>query len=69
MEYAVLKSIAGFMNTHGGTLLVGVADDGAIVGIEEDFAFLGKKNVDGWSCGSPTCSRRRSVRRRPPTSR
>ncbi|GAA0926813.1 GmrSD restriction endonuclease domain-containing protein [Pseudonocardia zijingensis] len=49
MEYAVLKSVAGFMNTHGGTLLVGVADDGAIVGIEEDFPFQGnKRNVDGW---------------------
>jgi hypothetical protein len=49
MEHAVLKSVAGFMNTHGGTLLVGVADDGAIVGLEEDFAFQGsKKNVDGW---------------------
>jgi hypothetical protein len=49
MEYAVLKSIAGFMNAHGGTLLVGVADDGTIVGIEEDFAVQGKKkNIDGW---------------------
>lgn len=48
IEYAVLKSVAGFMNTHGGTLLVGVADDGAVVGIEEDYPFVGKKNVDGW---------------------
>ncbi|MEU9822871.1 DUF262 domain-containing protein [Pseudonocardia alni] len=49
MEFAVLKSVAGFMNNHGGTLLVGVADDGAVVGIEEDFAFQGQKqNTDGW---------------------
>ena len=48
IEYAVLKSVAGFMNTHGGTLLVGVADEGAVVGIEEDYPFLGKKNADGW---------------------
>lgn len=32
-----------------GTLLVGVADDGTVVGIEEDFPFLGKKkDADGW---------------------
>lgn len=48
MEYAVVKSVAGLMNTEGGTLLVGVADDGSVVGIEEDFPFLGKKNADGW---------------------
>lgn len=49
MEWSVLKSVAGFMNNSGGTLLVGVADDGAIVGIEEDYPFLGsKRNTDGW---------------------
>ena len=49
MELAILKSVAGFMNTDGGTLLVGVADDGRVVGIEEDFAFQGsKRSVDGW---------------------
>lgn len=48
MEVVVLKTIAGFMNAHGGTLLVGVADDGGIVGIEKDFPTLGKKNLDGW---------------------
>jgi len=49
IEWSVLKSVAGFMNTHGGTLLVGVADNGTIVGIEEDFPFLGgKRNTDGW---------------------
>ena len=33
---AVLKTIAAFLNTEGGDLLIGVADDGAIVGIERD---------------------------------
>jgi type I restriction enzyme R subunit len=33
---AVLKTIAAFLNTEGGDLLIGVADDGAIVGIEHD---------------------------------
>jgi hypothetical protein len=36
MEMAVLKSIAGFLNTKGGTLVVGVADDGTPVGLEKD---------------------------------
>ncbi len=36
MEMAVLKSIAGFLNAKGGTLIVGVADDGTPVGVEKD---------------------------------
>ncbi len=36
VTHAVLKTIAAFLNTEGGDLLVGVADDGAIVGIEAD---------------------------------
>lgn len=33
---AVLKTVAAFLNTRGGTLLIGVADDKSIVGIERD---------------------------------
>ena len=36
MEHAILKSLAGFLNTNGGTLFVGVADDGSPVGIKAD---------------------------------
>jgi type I restriction enzyme R subunit len=36
VTHAVLKSIAAFLNTEGGDLLIGVADDGSIVGIEAD---------------------------------
>jgi len=36
MELSVLKTLAGFLNTNGGTLIVGVADDGTPVGIEAD---------------------------------
>lgn len=35
-EDAVLKTLAGFLNTEGGTLLIGVADDGTVVGINAD---------------------------------
>jgi len=36
MEHSVLKTIAAFLNTDGGTLLIGVQDDGDIFGIEKD---------------------------------
>ena len=36
MEIACLKSIAAFLNSEGGTLLVGVEDDGNILGIAAD---------------------------------
>ena len=36
VTHAALKTVAAFLNTEGGDLLLGVADDGAIVGIERD---------------------------------
>lgn len=36
MEDSVLKTMAGFFNAEGGTLLIGVADDGSVLGIESD---------------------------------
>lgn len=36
VTHAVLKTIDAFLNTEGGDLLIGVADDGPIVGIERD---------------------------------
>ncbi len=36
VEYATLKTISSFMNTRGGTLLIGVGDHGDIIGIEKD---------------------------------
>lgn len=36
MEDAIVRTIAGFLNTNGGTLVVGVADDGNPVGIDVD---------------------------------
>ncbi|CAK6692840.1 RNA-binding domain-containing protein [Synechococcus sp. BA-124 BA4] len=36
VTHAALKSIAAFLNTEGGDLLIGVADDGSIVGTELD---------------------------------
>lgn len=36
MEDAVIKMLAGFLNTDGGTLLIGIADDGGVAGIDAD---------------------------------
>ena len=38
---ASLKTIAAFMNSEGGTLLIGVEDSGAIFGLEKDLSLLG----------------------------
>ena len=36
MTHAILKTIAAFLNTEGGILFVGVADDGTILGLKND---------------------------------
>ena len=36
MEMGVLKTIVAFLNSSGGSLVIGVADDGRGIGIEED---------------------------------
>ena len=49
IELMVVKSVAGFMNGLGGTLLIGVTDAGEIVGIEKDIKTLGsKQSRDGF---------------------
>jgi membrane protein YdbS with pleckstrin-like domain len=44
----VMKSLTAFMNSRGGHLLIGVDDDGNILGIEADLQGLKKPNLDGW---------------------
>jgi len=39
----VVKAVAGFLNSAGGTLLIGVTDGGQVVGLEPDFAIFGTK--------------------------
>lgn len=36
IELAALKTIAAFMNSEGGSLIIGLGDDGSILGIEAD---------------------------------
>jgi hypothetical protein len=46
VEKQCAKAVAGFMNADGGTLLVGVRDDGEIVGIEPDFETMQPMHAD-----------------------
>jgi hypothetical protein len=48
LQRVIAKTAAGLMNSDGGTLLIGVADDGSIVGIESDFSSLSTGNLDGF---------------------
>ncbi|MCP4306363.1 MAG: DUF262 domain-containing protein [bacterium] len=48
VEWSIVKTVAGFMNAYGGTLLVGVNDEGEVVGIEQDYPLLSKADRDGW---------------------
>jgi hypothetical protein len=46
IENMVLKTIAAFLNSQGGTLLVGITDDGLIKGIRKDMESFFKGNRD-----------------------
>jgi predicted HTH transcriptional regulator len=47
LEGEVIGTIAAFLNTEGGTLLIGVTDDRAVIGIEVDYPNT-KGTRDGW---------------------
>ena len=46
VEHAIIKTVCGFLNSRGGTLLIGVADDGSIIGLAPDMAILDKAASD-----------------------
>ena len=48
LEGVVIKTVAGFLNAKGGTLLIGVDDAGATVGIAADYSTLKKQDRDGF---------------------
>ena len=50
-EYDTMRSIVSFLNSDGGTLLIGVDDKGNILGLEKDYSQLGEirhRNSDGF---------------------
>lgn len=48
LEDAIMKTLAGFMNGGGGTLIIGVDDDGNVLGLDNDYTTLKKKDRDGF---------------------
>lgn len=48
MAKVIAKTLCGFMNTRGGTLVIGVDDDENALGLDDDISTLQKKNEDGF---------------------
>jgi hypothetical protein len=48
MEQEALQAIAGFANADGGTLLIGIRDNGTPCGLDHDYATLQKSSQDGF---------------------
>lgn len=46
LELVIATAVAGFFNAHGGTLLIGVADDGTVLGLEDDYSLLRHADAD-----------------------
>ncbi|MDC7241336.1 MAG: ATP-binding protein, partial [Spirochaetales bacterium] len=46
MEQVIMKSISAFSNSDGGTLLIGVKDDGEILGLDKDYDCLKEPGKD-----------------------
>lgn len=50
MEQVIVKAVAAFLNSNGGNLLIGVADNGTPLGLAHNFQTLvGKQNRDGYA--------------------
>jgi ATP-dependent Lon protease len=48
IELSVVKTVAGFLNAHGGMLIIGVADDGTALGLQDDYIAAGGRGRDGY---------------------
>lgn len=48
IEREAIETLAAFLNTDGGTLIIGMKDDRTIVGIEADYPWVKPKSRDGW---------------------
>ena len=46
IEREIVKAVAGFMNAHGGTLLVGVNDEHEAIGLDNDYKLCREGNRD-----------------------
>lgn len=48
LEYVIAKTVSAFLNSDGGTLIIGVDDNGNILGLDKDLSTLSKQNIDGF---------------------
>lgn len=48
MEDAVVKTVAGFLNTDGGTLLIGIDPHRVVLGLGQDYPLVKPANGDGF---------------------
>lgn len=48
LEKAISKTIAAFMNSEGWILFIGIDDQGNVLGLENDYQLLNKRNFDGF---------------------
>lgn len=48
LEKGVVKTVAGYLNSGGGTLLIGITDDKQVLGLNKDIKTLAKRNEDGF---------------------
>jgi hypothetical protein len=62
--HSSLKTIAGFLNAAGGTLLIGVHDSGKIEGIERDLSIMKRGNNDRFEQKIRNCLKDRFEPRR-----
>lgn len=48
LRHETLKTVIAFLNSSGGTLVIGVEDNGNIFGLDQDLSFVKGKNEDGF---------------------
>jgi predicted HTH transcriptional regulator len=48
LEFVIAKTLCGFLNSDGGTLIIGVDDNGNVLGLDKDYSTLSKNDKDGF---------------------
>lgn len=48
IEFNIVKTINAFLNSEGGTLVIGVDDTGEVLGLDNDLKTFGEKGKDGF---------------------
>lgn len=48
IQNSIIKSVAAFLNSEGGNLVIGIADDKSVLGLDLDLQTLNKPHIDGF---------------------